>query len=96
MSAASNRSKSDQDPSTWLPPYTGYQCQYVTYWIADKTRYQLAVDPTEETALSEVLAQCPDAPHHGHPRPQTRQRPAPRRHGGTRRGSPGSTVPQGL
>lgn len=30
VSAASNRSKADQDPSTWLPPAVGYRCAYVT------------------------------------------------------------------
>jgi hypothetical protein len=30
VSAASNRSKADQDPSTWLPPAEGYRCVYVT------------------------------------------------------------------
>ncbi|MGW6521713.1 HNH endonuclease family protein [Streptomyces sp. NPDC054962] len=62
VSAASNRSKSDQDPSTWLPPYTGYGCQYVTDWVADKTRYRLAIDPAEQSALAERLAACPDQP----------------------------------
>jgi len=38
VSAASNRSKSDQDPSTWLPPFAGYRCQYVTDRVADKAR----------------------------------------------------------
>ncbi len=60
VSASSNRSKSDQDPSTWLPPFEGYRCQYVTDWVADKTRYQLAIDPAEEAALSEALTRCPD------------------------------------
>lgn len=62
MSAASNRSKSDQDPSTLLPPYQPYRCQYVTDWVADKTRYQLSVDPVEEAALSEALSRCPNEP----------------------------------
>lgn len=62
VSAASNRSKADKDPSEWLPPYEGYRCQYVTDWIADKTRYQLSVDPTEEAALAENLSRCPDVP----------------------------------
>ena len=39
VSAASNRSKADKDPSEWLPPYTGYQRQYDTDWITDKTRW---------------------------------------------------------
>ncbi|MCT9112839.1 hypothetical protein ACFWD7_52210 [Streptomyces mirabilis] len=29
---------------------------------ADKTRYQLTVDPAEQTALAERLAICPDQP----------------------------------
>ncbi|MYR57516.1 DUF1524 domain-containing protein [Streptomyces sp. SID625] len=62
VSAASNRSKADQDPSTWLPPATGYHCTYVTDWIADKTRWSLTIDTTEQTALADVLEQCPDAP----------------------------------
>ncbi|MGW3460656.1 hypothetical protein ACWDE9_14145 [Streptomyces olivaceoviridis] len=39
VSAASNRSKADQDPSTWLLPAVGCRCQYVTDWVADKTRW---------------------------------------------------------
>ncbi|PWJ07987.1 HNH endonuclease [Streptomyces sp. NWU49] len=62
VSAASNRSKSDQDPSTWLPPSAGYWCQFVTDWVADKTRYRLTIDPTEQTALAQRLAECPDQP----------------------------------
>ncbi|TVZ90504.1 HNH endonuclease family protein [Streptomyces sp. BK340] len=62
VSAASNRSKADQDPSTWLPPYAGYRCTYLTNWVADKTRYQLTIDPGEQTALAEGLARCPDQP----------------------------------
>ncbi|TPQ21177.1 hypothetical protein [Streptomyces sporangiiformans] len=60
VSAASNRFKADQDPSTWLPSFAGYRCQYVTDWVADKTRYQLAVDPSEEAVLSEALSRCPN------------------------------------
>ncbi|MFJ4836214.1 HNH endonuclease family protein [Streptomyces sp. NPDC088747] len=62
VSAGSNRSKSDQDPSTWVPPYEGYRCRYVSDWVADKTRYRLAVDPSEEAALSEMLTRCPNEP----------------------------------
>ncbi|MFF0837659.1 MULTISPECIES: HNH endonuclease family protein [unclassified Streptomyces] len=59
-SAASNRSKADQDPSTWLPPAEGYRCQYVTDWIADKTRWGLSIDATEEAALTGELSRCPN------------------------------------
>lgn len=36
--------------------------QYVTDWVADKTRCRLSVAPSEEAALSEMLARCPDVP----------------------------------
>ncbi|MGW2708517.1 HNH endonuclease family protein [Streptomyces sp. NPDC001356] len=59
VSAASNRSKADQDPSTWLPPAVGYRCQYVTDWVADKTRWGLSIDTGEQAAITEVLDDCP-------------------------------------
>lgn len=62
VSAASNRSKADQDPATWLPPAAGYRCQYVTDWIADKTRWGLSVDATEHDVLAGQLGRCPDTP----------------------------------
>ncbi|MFF9401695.1 hypothetical protein [Streptomyces sp. NPDC014744] len=62
VSAASNRSKADQDPSTWQPPAAGYRCQYVMDWIADKTRSGLSIDPAERTALVNLLEACPNAP----------------------------------
>ncbi|MFF7357366.1 HNH endonuclease family protein [Streptomyces filipinensis] len=62
VSAASNRSKADQDPSTWLPPAEGYRCTYVTDWVADKTRWGLSIDTDEQEALSDVLSNCPDVP----------------------------------
>jgi hypothetical protein len=62
VSAKSNRSKADQDPATWLPAAVGYRCQYVTDWIADKTRWGLSIDATEKTALAAELDGCPNAP----------------------------------
>ncbi|MGW3289429.1 HNH endonuclease family protein [Streptomyces sp. NPDC001002] len=62
VSAASNRSKADKDPSAWLPPSSGYACRYVTDWVADKTRYRLTVDPAESAALTETLDRCPNEP----------------------------------
>ncbi|MEV5433173.1 HNH endonuclease family protein [Streptomyces sp. NPDC052701] len=62
VSAASNRSKGDQDPATWLPPATSYRCQYVTDWVADKIRWGLTVDATERDALAGQLGWCSDVP----------------------------------
>jgi len=56
VTASLNRQKSDQDPSTWLPPVD--KCTYVSNWIAIKVRYSLTVDPAEATALTTLVASC--------------------------------------
>jgi hypothetical protein len=53
VSAASNRSKGDQDPATWLPPRVEYRCQYLAVWVAIKARWHLTVDPAEKTAIAD-------------------------------------------
>jgi hypothetical protein len=58
VSASSNRSKSDRDPSSWLPPNTGYRCEYVANWMAVKLRWDLAVDRIEFTALQSIVSEC--------------------------------------
>ena len=58
VSASTNRSKGDQDPSTWLPPFSGYRCTYVATWIAIKWRWRLAVDGVERIALRAGLVGC--------------------------------------
>lgn len=60
VSASSNRSKGDQDPATWMPPAEENWCEYVTEWVVVKTRWRLAVDSSEEAALSENLSRCPN------------------------------------
>ncbi|MEV6758434.1 HNH endonuclease family protein [Streptomyces sp. NPDC051214] len=62
VTARSNRSKSDQDPSTWMPPAEGNRCEYVSQWIAVKTRWKLTIDPSEEAALAENATRCPNTP----------------------------------
>ncbi|MFK4156994.1 HNH endonuclease family protein [Streptomyces fungicidicus] len=62
VSAASNRSKADQDPATWEPPAAGYRCAYATDWVAIKIRWGLAVDTAEQAALSGILGACPNTP----------------------------------
>jgi hypothetical protein len=59
VSASSNRSKSDQDPSEWLPPDSGFHCQYASDWVAIKARWDLAIDPAEQAAIEAVLTGCP-------------------------------------
>ncbi|MER8003724.1 HNH endonuclease family protein [Streptomyces sp. NPDC095613] len=53
-----NQSKSDQDPSTWLPPRTSYRCTYVRAWVQVKYYYKLTVDSAEKSAISSVLNGC--------------------------------------
>ena len=56
VTASLNRQKSDQDPSTWLPPED--KCTYVSNWIAIKVRYSLTVDSAEANALTSLVATC--------------------------------------
>lgn len=53
----SNQTKSDQDPSTWLPR-AAYQCTYVRAWVQVKYYYDLTVDSAEKSALTSVLNGC--------------------------------------
>jgi hypothetical protein len=52
VSAASNRSKGDQDPAAWLPPRTQATCGYLADWVAVKARWGLSVDPAEMSAIA--------------------------------------------
>lgn len=58
VSAGSNRSKGDQDPSTWKPPATDSWCHYAESWIAVKTRWKLMVTTAEKSALADMLEKC--------------------------------------
>lgn len=58
VSATSNRSKGDQDPSTWKPSETSSWCQYAQDWIAVKTRWKLTVTTAEKSALEDMLEKC--------------------------------------
>jgi hypothetical protein len=52
-----NMSKGDGDPAAWRPRQ-GYQCSYARRWIAVKTAWHLAVDPSERSALEDMLGVC--------------------------------------
>ncbi|AEV89003.1 hypothetical protein ACWT_7994 [Actinoplanes sp. SE50] len=58
VSAASNRSKGDQDPSTWKPPAKAEWCTYATDWVTVKAYYKLTVLQKEKDALKEMLETC--------------------------------------
>ena len=54
-----NRSKSDKDPSQWLPPNADYVCTYVSDWIAVKSAWGLSMDQSEWGRLKNLLnGQC--------------------------------------
>lgn len=58
VTAASNRSKGDQDPGKWRPPDEMYWCEYARGWIDVKRHYGLAADAGEVSALESMLASC--------------------------------------
>ncbi|MFJ2419296.1 HNH endonuclease family protein [Streptomyces brevispora] len=58
VSAGSNRAKGDKDPGNWKPPLQSYWCTYSRAWISVKAHYQLAANPTEATALAQMLDTC--------------------------------------
>ncbi|MEU7060998.1 HNH endonuclease family protein [Streptomyces sp. NPDC046197] len=60
VSAASNRSKADQDPAEWLPPAVDVTCRYVSEWTATKLRWGLTVDAVELESLTQLADACPD------------------------------------
>ena len=57
-SQTSNRSKGDQDPSTWKPKTTGTWCEYAEDWIEVKSYWKLAVTTAEKSALKDMLEKC--------------------------------------
>jgi hypothetical protein len=58
VSSASNRAKSDQDPSTWTPR-AAYRCTYAKLWIGAKYAWRLHLQSTEKSALLGLLSTCP-------------------------------------
>ncbi|TCI31066.1 HNH endonuclease [Exiguobacterium sp. SL-10] len=58
VSASSNRSKGDQDPSTWQPPRTGARCAYAKMWVETKSRWGLSLQSSEKAALQTAINAC--------------------------------------
>jgi len=56
VSATTNRSKGDKDPSLWMPAKD--QCAYIQNWISIKTKYSLTVDSLEAEAINSHLGTC--------------------------------------
>lgn len=62
VTAKTNRSKADQDPSEWLPPHQPAHCQYIADWTVVKTRWGLTVDVAEKAVLTQIAAGCANVP----------------------------------
>ncbi|MFF0408341.1 HNH endonuclease family protein [[Kitasatospora] papulosa] len=62
VTARTNRSKADQDPSTWLPPLADARCTYAADWVATKLRWGLTVDQPEADALTTLAESCGQQP----------------------------------
>jgi hypothetical protein len=51
-----NRSKSDADTATWLPPLKSYRCKFVARQVAVKKKYGLWVTKAEKDAMIRELS----------------------------------------
>jgi DNA uptake protein ComE-like DNA-binding protein len=58
VSASSNRSKSDRDPTDWMPPNDDFWCEYITAWVQVKTRWSLSVDLAEKSKIERIAQDC--------------------------------------
>jgi len=50
-----NASKSDKDPSNWMPPLRSYWCPYLGDWISVKARWGLSMDQSEFGRVKNLL-----------------------------------------
>ena len=53
-----NQSKSDKDPTEWLPPLAAYRCTYLANWVSVKVRWSLTMDEAEYATVKSALASC--------------------------------------
>ena len=56
VTASTNRSKGDKDPSLWMPAKG--QCVYTQNWISIKVKYSLTADPQEVEKLNSLVSTC--------------------------------------
>ena len=47
-----NMSKSDRDPSSWIPLYRAAVCTYLVGWVGVKLRWGLSVDSAEKSSIT--------------------------------------------
>ncbi len=51
-----NQSKSDKDPSNWVPKNSAYLCTYLADWVAIKAHWKLNMDSSEWGRIKNLLA----------------------------------------
>lgn len=51
-----NQSKSDKDPSNWIPKNKAYLCTYLADWVAIKARWGLSMDTSEWGRIKNLLS----------------------------------------
>lgn len=56
-----NQDKGSKTPDQWKPRQE-YWCDYARRWVAVKSRYALTVQPTEKSALADMLRTCLPTP----------------------------------
>jgi hypothetical protein len=59
--ASANRSKGDQDPSTWAPASHDGACFYARAYRAIKLRWRLHTTPAQRSAIKKTLVTCQGA-----------------------------------
>lgn len=55
VSDNSNQSKSDKDPSNWMPSRVDDWCRYLGDWVAVKVRWNLSMDQSEYGRIKNLL-----------------------------------------
>lgn len=55
VSAASNGSKGDADPSNWIPPHEDDQCRFIAAWVVVKAKWSLSMDQSEFGRIRNLL-----------------------------------------
>lgn len=58
VSASSNRSKGDRDPSGWMPGNQAFKCEYLEMYVSVKYRWSLTIDASEKSAISTKASDC--------------------------------------
>ena len=57
--ASSSQQRGDKDPAGWMPSTNANTCAYLSNWVAVKTKWGLAMDQRELTAVkSAFVRQC--------------------------------------